>query len=204
MRVIDDSGEEKYHSHLNQMKIPEAQLQREAEFLRCKEREEKERQLREQAALLKRDEEQYDMILSEAIRLAETRKWDEAISKAQEASRLMPNKEDHKSWIANWESLKVIDAARQADVDASVQKFRQPLTVLLEKTSSLGNIIGTTKKWIALNGSIDAFGQAELDAMAQAVKRLPSKEVKQLENKRKDLIKAIGEQWATCLLKLCQ
>lgn len=201
LRSIDENGETSYHDHLERMKVSDAQLRAEAEKAERERAEAAAKKQREEAAARRELENKYDGIIDEAKALAEGKKWDEAIAKAQEAAELIPERDDHATWIKSWTNQKSIEEANQAAKDAAGERYRQPLADVL-KATSLGNVIGTTKKWVENNGGLDAFGEAELQALFAAIQSLPPKEQKQLARKRKDIVKAIGEQWTASLYEL--
>jgi hypothetical protein len=201
LRSIDTDGEVTYHNHLERMKVSDAQLRAEAEAAVRQKAIEDDQKRREQAAQRRELENKYDSIMDEAKALAEANKWDEAIAKANEAAELIPEREDHATWIKGWEQQKAIDAASQAAKEAADERYKQPLAKVLNPTS-LGNVIGTAKKWLASNGGEKAFGETELQALFTAIQALPAKEVKQLDRKRKDIVKVLGEQWTANLYEL--
>ena len=201
LRSIDENGEASYHDHLRRMKVSDAQLRAETEAAERKAAAEREEAVRKQAAARRDLENKYDGIMDEAKALAEAKKWDDAIAKAQEAAKLIPERDEHATWINSWTNQKAFDAAQKADQIAAIKRYKQPLANLL-KATSLGNVIGTTKKWVEYNGGISAFGETELQALFAAVKSLPEKEQKQIAKKRKDIVKAIGEQWTASFYEL--
>lgn len=201
LRSIDENGEASYHDHLERMKVSDAQMRAEAEKAARERAEAAAKKQREEAAARRELENKYDGIMDEAKALAEGKKWDEAIAKAQEAAELIPERDEHATWIKSWTNQKAIEEANQAAKDAAGERYRQPLADVL-KATSLGNVIGTTKKWVENNGGLDAFGDAELQALFAAIQSLPPKEQKQLVRKRKDIVKAIGEQWTASLYEL--
>ena len=201
LRTIEENGEASYHDHMERMKISDAQLRAEAEVTKRQAAAEREEALRKQAAALQDLENKYDGIMDEAKALAEAKKWDMAIAKAQEAAEMIPERDEHATWIKSWTSQKAIEAATQAAKVAAGERYKQPLADVL-KATSLGNVIGTTKKWVENNGGIGAFGESELKALFAAIQSLPNKEQKQLARKRKDIVKAIGEQWTASLYEL--
>lgn len=197
LRAIDKDGEASYHSHMEQMKVSDALRTKEAQ--QQEEANKRAQALKEQAVRRERQQ-KYDAIMDEARALAEDKKWDDAIAKAQEAAELIPEADGHAQWIRNWTAQKAAEVARQVTADTAAERYKHPLADVL-KPSSLGNVIGTTKKWVEQNGGVNAFGQTELQALFAAIQALPPKEQKQLAHKRKDLVKAVGEQWAE---RLCE
>lgn len=201
LRAIEENGEASYHDHLERMKVSDAQLRAEAEAAERQAAAEREEAMRKQAAARRDLEDKYDGYMDEAKALAEAKKWDEAVAKAQEAAKLIPERDEHATWINSWTNQKAIEAANQAAKDAAGERYKQPLADVL-KTTSLGNVIGTTKKWVENNGGISAFGENELKALFAAIQSLPPKGKKQLDRKRKDFVKAVGEQWTASLYEL--
>lgn len=199
LREIATDGETAYHKHLERMQVSDAQLRAEAEAAARKAADEEARRKQAEEAKRKALESKYDALMAEAKALAEAKKWDEAIAKAQEAGQLMPEGDGHATWLKNWTEQKAIDVAKRQEQETAEGKFKAPLAEVL-KPSSLGNVIGTTKKWVERNGGIDAFGEPELQALSDAVSSLPNKERKKIGGKRSDLIKAIGEHWTERLL----
>ena len=195
LRSIDEAGEACYHEHLERMSISDAQLKAEAEVQAQRQREEEAKRQREDAAKRRELENKYDGIMQEAKQLAEAKKWDEAIAKADEANALIPGLKEYTDWVDLWKRQKAIPGTPTGGI-----RYEQPLVNVLKPTS-LGNVIGTTKRWVEQNGGVDTFGEAELQTLISALKALPPKEIKQLERKRKDIIKAIGEIWAARLLE---
>lgn len=201
LRTIDEGGEASYHEHLERMKISDAQLRAEAEAAEQRAAAEREQAMREQAAQRRELENKYDGIMDEAKTLAEAKNWEDAIAKANEAGQLIPEREEHTRWVKTWEQQKTIAEQQIATQAAAEAKYKQPLSAVL-KATSLGNVIGTTKKWVENNGGFSAFGESELKVLFAAIKSLSPKEQKQLDRKRKDIAKAIGEQWTASLYEL--
>lgn len=199
LREIATDGEAAYHKHLERMQVSDAQLRAEAEAAARQAAIEAERRRQEEEAKRKALESKYDALMTEAKAFADAKQWDEAIAKAQEAAVLMPEGEEHATWIKNWIGQKGVEKAKQEAQVATEARYKAPLAQVLKPTS-LGNVIGTTKNWVERNGGVEAFGEAELQALFDAVSSLPNKERKQLGKKRNSLIQAIGEHWTERLL----
>lgn len=166
----------------------------EREAFRLKTEEEKRKRLEAKRAEEERIE-KYRQVLCEARSLYDKGLWDEAIEKAYEAETICPDYTDHLPFIETCKKSKDLDQYQKEQEKITNTKFQRPLAeVLKETSSSAGNIIGTTSKWIK---SGNTFGQAEYQVLMECLKQQPSEEVKK---KRKDLVKAIQEDWANKLM----
>lgn len=119
--------------------------------------------------------------------------WDEAIAKAEAAATIFPDRSETALMIEKCKKAKELEEYRQSEQTASTQKFSQPLADVIKGKTSAGNLIGTTAKWVKSEGN--TFGKAEFHALLEEAQKLPIKEQKKLNSKRKDLEKAIGEDW---------
>lgn len=112
--------------------------------------------------------------------------WNDALTQLEKA-RNNAEKNDYKHDEIN--ELISICKAKIKDKDS------EPLAKKLEGKTSIGNIAGTTKKWVSNN----EFTSSELDALISIIKALPDKEKKNLTKKKKDFEKAIGTEWTNRL-----
>ena len=69
---------------------------------------------------------------------------------------------------------------------------------MLKNVNSVGNLIGTTSKWLKTNGV--NFGDEEYKVFVTIFQGLSPKERIALPKKRKDLEKAIGKEYADRLM----
>ena len=138
----------------------------------------------------------YDAVILLARQLFDAKEWNAAIAKAEEAATLFSGP-DHQSIIEACRRELAIEEA-QRTVDAGKEEFlKLTLAEALQGKTSAGNLVGTATKW--LKGEGKAFGEVEYQALQAAAQALPEKERKKLIGKRKDLIKAIGEEQTTKL-----
>lgn len=128
----------------------------------------------------------YQQILNEAKDLYEKGLWDEAIEKATEAANLGPDFKDHQPFIELCERDRNIALFKKEQEEITNNVFKQPLSEVLKGKSSVGNIIGTTAKWIKMGNT---FTEQEYQVLVPCLKEMPIKEIKK---KRKDIEKTIN------------
>jgi hypothetical protein len=131
----------------------------------------------------------YQQLLGEAKELYDKNLWDEAIEKAKEAAHIGPDLKEHQPFIELCEKSKDIAQYKKEQEDITINKFKLPLAEVLNGKTSVGNIVGTTAKWIKLGNS---FNEQECQVLISCLKEMPVKEIKK---KRKDLEKAINKEW---------
>lgn len=166
--------------------------EREAARLRA---EEEERQRVEN----KRAEEQriadYQQLLDEANALYEKSLWDEAVEKAKEAAILCPDFKLHQPFIELCERTRDVALYAKEQEEINKNKYQQPLVEVLKGKTSVGNIIGTTAKWIKMGNS---FNEQECQVLISCLKGMPVNEIKK---KRKDIEKALDKEWIVQIWK---
>ena len=128
----------------------------------------------------------YQQILGEAKELYDKDLWDEAIEKAKEAADIGPDFKDHQPFIELCEKSKDIAQYEKEQEEITKNKFQKPLSEVLKGKSSVGNIVGTTAKWIKMGNS---FTEQEYQVLVSCLKEMPIKEIKK---KRKDIEKTIN------------
>ena len=69
------------------------------------------------------------------------------------------------------------------------------MSVVLVGKTSVGNVIGTTAKWLKFKHE---FGVEEYQVLIDVLRNMSSKDIKK---KRKDLEKAISKEWADRVMK---
>ena len=131
----------------------------------------------------------YHQLLLEAQQLYDKGCWDDAIAKAYEAEAIGLNFMEHKKLIELCERDRNIALFKKEQEDNTNTVFKQPLAEVLKGKSSVGNIIGTTAKWIKMSNS---FNEQEYQVLVSCLKEMPVKEIKK---KRKDIEKAINKEW---------
>lgn len=165
----------------------ELQRKREAEIQRKQAAEEENRKLTD-----------YRQLMEEAQQFYRNTQWDEAILKAEAAKEIYPDKTDAISLVDACKKAKEIEAYRQEEQVAAAQRFSQSLAEVIKGKTSAGNLIGTTAKW--LKSESNTFGETEFQVLLSEAKNLSPKERKNINGKKKDLMKAIGEEWTEKLL----
>ena len=128
--------------------------------------------------------------------------WVKAISKAEEAISFSPDNNEIRDFIEKCKKAKEIEEYRKNEEEAKAQKFSQPLAEVIKGKTSAGNLIGTTTKWLKIEGNV--FGNAEFQALLNEARLLSSKEQKNLKGKSKDLAKSIGEEMVKKFLEELQ
>lgn len=143
-------------------------------------------------------EQLYDKIQSFIIE----NKLQEALNLAIEANNICPNNRELDLTTKRIKKLIEIDEYTRNEEEARKIRLSQPLSEVLKgKTSSIGNILGHTKKWLQNNNSIS---DAEIQTLTEALESLPRKEIKKIKSKQKELTSIVGEDNAKKLLKrLC-
>lgn len=178
------------HLHYDQQaEMQDAIKQREAALLRKQEEE----QLRLKAAEEeKQKQEAFTMLLQQAKQCYNEEKWNEAISKAGEALKIYPENDEIAKLIADSQRGKNIADYQIQEKESTAQKFSQPLAEVIKGKTSAGNLVGTTIKWLKVEGH--SFGQAEYDVFIAEARLLPSKEKSKLKGKLSDLAKQTGKE----------
>lgn len=161
--------------------------------------EEAERQKAAQEALqLKKEKEmesqrrnEYMALVGQAQQLYYNDSLDEAISLLDKAALLASDERDHILLLEQCAKAKEIASFRQSEQAAAAERFAQPLSEVIKGKTSAGNLVGTTVKWLKSN----TFGEDEFHALVREAGQLPQGERERLKSKRKELTKAVGEEW---------
>ena len=157
-----------------------------------KEKEEKEKILRkQQQAEAERQNAIYTQLLSEAKTLLIEDRLDEAIAKAQEAGAIATDKKLHEEIIEQCKKRQDIQKQIAALNAEQQEKWNRPLKENLQGKTSIGNLLGTTTKWLKETGH--TFGEEEFEALVGQLSTLNDKERKKISGKRKDFVNALGE-----------
>ena len=121
----------------------------------------------------------YNEYIHEAKGLMNANKWQEAKQKAESAEKLNEN-----LIVKQSVHRQIIDKCNKAI------KFSKPLSeVIANSTSSVGNVIDTTKTWI----NYHSFGEKEYVVLRDALKEVKNLKEKGLKKERGGLTEAIGE-----------
>ncbi|MDD7318487.1 MAG: hypothetical protein SOZ80_05225 [Prevotella sp.] len=150
-------------------------------------------------------EREYAEFIAETKRLMKNKEWDKAMEKSGEAGKVLPNGKAHTELFNQCKAAKdaeIQDAANKLR-EESENKFRKPLCEAIKGVKSLGNLLGTTKKWMKTDNH--TFGRTEFDALIDAIRMLPGKEQKKISKEKNGIIGVIGEEWRSelteCLLQ---
>lgn len=173
----------------HQAELLDAIKLREANLLRKQEEE----LLRLQAAEReKQKRETFTILLQQAKQCYNEEKWDESISKAEEALKLYPDSDEVAKLIAGSQRGKNIADYQIQEKEATAQKFSQPLEEVIKGKTSAGNLVGTTIKWLKVEDH--SFGQIEYDAFIAEARLLTSREKNKLKSRLSDLAKLTGTE----------
>ena len=190
----EESSKREESLHEEHVKIKERIMtsvrEREAAKMKQQEEEQKRRIAREEELIKQKTCQEF---LKQIQSLYNNNRWDEAISKVEEALAFDPDNADFETWFKKCKKAKDLEDYRKSEEVATVQRFSQPLAEVIKGKSSAGNLIGTTVKWVKTEGN--TFGQTECDAFIAAAQLLPSKEMKKLNSKLSDLAKVVDQIW---------
>lgn len=164
--------------------------QREEERLQALEKEQRRKLAAKEEA---QKQQSYQELINLAKQCYQNNQFDDAIKNAQDASSLYPEKSEPKVLIEQCQKAKEIIEYQKNEQLITEQKFSQPLAEVIKGKTSAGNLIGTTAKWLKIEGN--SFGETELQALLGEVQKLPTKELKRIRGKRSELSKSIGEEW---------
>lgn len=168
---------------LRSVKKKEAIRQVDAELAARKQKECKEEQQKK---------EKFQILVEQTKNLYAEDRWDEAVAKANEALSLCPDEQVPAQLIKSCEKAMRLKAFVEQEAIATTKRFNQPLADVLKGIVSIGNLLGTTSKWLKVEGH--TFGNLECEALLAGMKTLPTKEQRNLMKKRKDFVNVIGEE----------
>ena len=150
-------------------------------------------QARRQAAEMEKQKyEEYNRLILQSKQDKDSERWDEAIANLEKAEALYPEKSD--AALLKEEYLKAKSIAEynlQAQKETQ-QKFSQPLSEVIKGKTSAGNIVGTTVKWLKVEGH--SYGSSEQAAFIGEARLLNAGEKKKLKSKLSDLEKIVGKE----------
>lgn len=165
--------------------------QREAERLKQKE----DKRLRQLAMEEEcRKENNYQELLKLADQCYNKNDWDEAISKAEAAVEIYPDRREAGLMIKKCQEAKELDEYRKNELAATTLKFSQSLAEVIKGKTSAGNLVGTTVKWLKTGDH--TFGQKERDVFLAEARQLSSKELKNMKSKLSALAKITSKEVA--------
>ena len=147
-----------------------------------------------------RKENQYTALVLAAEQLYSDGQFDDAILKAEEAIALFSERSAPSEIIEKCNKSKELEIFKKGEEDGTKEKFSKPLGEIIKSISSIGNLTGTTAKWLKFDRH--SIGETEFSAIldrVKAFKEVAPKEWNALPKKRKDFLKAIGEEWTNKL-----
>ena len=156
-------------------------------------------------AIIKEKERQrlltYQQLIEEASSFFNENKYKEALDKAQKAKEIYPNGKKHEQIFEKIEKwIKILEDNKKEE-ETRQKHLSQPLKEVLKgKTSSVGNIIGYTRKWLKQGNN--SMGETEIKSLFEALSSLPKKEIKKIKGKQKDLTSIIGEDYTNKLFNI--
>ncbi len=146
-------------------------------------------------------ESDYARLLSEAKAAEEAGNYREAISKAEEAQKIFENRPEPDDIIVRNRSLASQQefADRKAAQEAAAaaarnDKYGRPLAEVLSGAKYISQELS---KWVKIDGN--AFGENEYNVLLEVLQPLDAKQKKTAIKSKKDVIKAIGEDYASRL-----
>lgn len=125
---------------------------------------------------------EYKNLIDEARKLLASKKWAEAKAKAEEAEKIAVSQYDHREIVKECERA---------------IKFSKPLSDILNNGMTVGNIIGTTEKWI----NYHSFGEKEYIVVKDCLKGTKEKELKKNVGRLRNVIDKNNTSWTERLLK---
>ena len=157
-------------------------------------------QARRQAVELEKQKtEEYNRLILQAKQDMSSELWEEALLNLEKAAVLYPEKTDIAQLKADCQNAKSIAEYRQQEQKDAQQKFSQPLSEVIKGKTSAGNLVGTTVKWLKVDGH--TFDQSEQNAFISEAQKLNAGEKKKLKSKLSDLAKVIGKDVCEGLTK---
>lgn len=142
----------------------------------------------------RRKEKAYQDLLEQADQCYNNKGWDEAISKAEAAVEIYPDRSEADLIIQKCKKAKELDEYRKCEQAATTQKFSEPLAEVIHGKISAGNLVGTTVKWLKTGDH--TFGQTEREAFLAEARQLSTKELKNLKSKLSALVKITDKKIA--------
>lgn len=178
------------------MQSHQDQQEQKLDTIRLHEAEQKQKQAEElarqqAAAEEKRKQDFYALLLKQARDAYNCGQWDEAMTKADKAAVLYPDRAEVAQLKSDFQKAKDIADFRQQEQEEAQKRLAQPLQDVIRGKTSAGNLVGTTVKW--LKSEDHSFGKVELDAFLAGAAILTPQEKKRLKSKLSDLAKVVGK-----------
>ncbi|MCQ2258601.1 MAG: RAMP superfamily CRISPR-associated protein [Bacteroidaceae bacterium] len=153
------------------------------------------RQEKEASELEKKKNEEYENLITEAIRL-EDKDNNAALDLLNKAKELCPERDRHEGIIK-----RIVDAISKAQSSQkSAVDYNKPLDELLSCTRPyIKEIIKTTARWVKAGNTLN---DDAMKCVADAIKALNDKKRKKMKQSYKDVCKALGKENADILTTL--
>ncbi len=150
-------------------------------------------QARRQAAEIEKQKfEEYNRLILQAKQDKDSERWDEAIASLEKAEALCPEKSEVAQLKAECLKAKSVAEYNLQAQKATQQRFGQPLSEVIKGKTSAGNLVGTTVKWLKVEGH--SYGASEQAAFINEAQQLNAGEKKRLKSKLSDLEKIVGKE----------
>ena len=151
------------------------------------------------AELQKKKLDEVYRLIHQAKQLKDAGLWNEAIVNLEKAAILSPdNTEVIQMRIFCQNEKEIAEYRKQAQVNEQ-QKFSQPLSEVIKGKKSAGNLVGTTAKWLKVEGH--TFGHPEQTAFICEAQKLNAGEMKRLKGKLYEIEKVAGKEKTAQLRK---
>lgn len=142
-----------------------------------------------------RKQKEYQSLIEQASQFSKEELWDNAIDILNKALTLCPDAQEARNLLETCNNSKFAEEYKRSEDERNKQKFSQPLSEVINGKTSVGNLVGTTIKWLKADGHY--FGETEYSAFVSVLEQLPAKERSRLKSKRAELVKAIGEEFTS-------
>ena len=136
--------------------------------------------------------EEYNRIILLAKLDKASERWNDAIANLEKAEALYPEKSDVAQLKAECLKAKSVAEYNLQAQKATQQRFSQPLSEVIKGKTSAGNLVGTTVKWLKVEGH--SYGSSEQAAFINEAQQLNAGEKKRLKSKLSDLEKIVGKE----------
>ena len=147
----------------------------------------------------KRKQELYNLLLQQARDAYQSEQWTEAMAKADKAAALFPEMAEAVLLQDNCQKAMDIALFRQQEQAEAQQRLNQPLSDVIIKCSSAGNLVGTTAKW--LKDGRHSWGDQEITVFLDKAKLLSAKEKRNMKSKLSGLSKLLSNEQFDFILK---
>lgn len=185
--------------------------QKEQELKEKLERDEREKKERE----LKKQTEEYNKYFAQAKQAYDNGKWKDAVSFAEKARAVFPDKSDElkdlianaKSKIESMEKQEIINTANRKEEEDRKLKNSVPLSEKIANVEKLPTLFGNLKTWMEINNRESLSKEEEsvlcekIVSLYSSLKKRDKADWKSKRNKWKDLSLLLGDDFVSKLLK---